>query len=116
MSLWPNTLPAYPLLENFSEEVENTIIRTEMDNGPAKLRQRTTAGVSNMSLGYLLSKVQIDTLEIFYKTTLKGGSLAFDFTHPRRDTIISCRFVSPPQYGSGNGNFFRVNINLEVLP
>ena len=87
-----------------------------MEQGPAKVRQRTTAGVRNLSLGYLLSKSQIDDLELFYKTTLKGGSLSFDFTHPREAVTVSCRFVAPPQYSASNGNFFKVNIDLEILP
>ena len=116
MTTWPNTLPTYPLIENFQEGVANTSIRTEMDQGPAKVRQRTTAAVSNLSLSYLLNKSQITDLETFYKTTLKGGTLSFDFVHPRAGTTVSCRFISPPQYGAGNGNFFRVILELEVMP
>ena len=46
MTSWPATLPVSPLLDGFIETVPETIIRTDMDQGPAKTRQRTTAGVA----------------------------------------------------------------------
>jgi hypothetical protein len=116
MTTWPVTLPAYPLLEGFQESVPDTTIRTDMEQGPAKVRQRTTAGVRKMSLSYLMSKTQVAALESFYLTTLQGGALAFDFTHPRSNVTVSCRFAKPPEYGSGNGNYFRVSIEMEALP
>lgn len=116
MTTWPIALPAYPLLDNFQESVPNTVIRTDMEQGPAKVRQRTTAAVRKMSLAYLMSKTQVTALETFYLTTLQGGALAFDFIHPRSNTTVSCRFTKPPEYGAGNGNYFRVAIEMEVLP
>jgi len=116
MTQWPVILPVYPLLENYVEKVPSTSIRTEMEQGPAKVRQRTTAGVRQMSLSYFLNKEQIEALDNFYITGLKGGSVSFDFTHPRNDADIKCRFVSPPEYKAANGNYFKVNIELEILP
>jgi len=116
MAAWPDTLPAYPLLDSFRETVPNTVIRTDMEQGPAKVRLRTTAAVRTMTVGYLLSKAQVAALETFYLATLQGGALAFDFTHPRSNSAASCRFVRPPEYSSSNGNFFKVAIELEMLP
>ncbi len=113
---WPSTLPAYPLLEKYSEAMPNTTIRTDMEAGPAKVRQRTTAGVRRLSVGYLLSKQQVSALEEFYAETLKGGSLSFEYTHPRDDATVSCRFVEPPSYNAANGDYFNVSVSLEVLP
>ncbi|MCK4945413.1 MAG: hypothetical protein KAS59_04040 [Alphaproteobacteria bacterium] len=116
MTTWPDTLPVSPLLDSFRETVSDSVIRTSMEQGPAKLRRRTTAAVRELFVSYLMSKDQVIALEAFYLTTLQGGSLSFDFTHPRIETTVSCRFVKPPEYGSGNGNFFKVTIELEVLP
>ncbi len=116
MTTWPITLPAYPLLEKYAEAMPSTSIRTDMDSGPAKIRQRTTAGVRQLSVGYLLSKSQVSDLEGFYSETLKGGSLSFEFTHPRDDTTVLCRFVEPPSYNATNGDYFNVSIGLEILP
>jgi hypothetical protein len=116
MPTWPVTLPAAPLLEGFREATPDTVLRTEMEQGPAKLRQRTTAGVRTLSVGYLLSAAQVATLETFYLTTLSGGAAAFDFTHPRTGAGVSCRFVRPPEYAAVNGNYFRAALELEILP
>lgn len=116
MTSWPQILPVYPLIENYLETVSDTAIRTEMEQGPAKIRQRTTAGVRKLSLSYFLNKEQIEALDEFYITELGGGSLSFDFIHPRNDADIKCRFVSPPEYKAANGNYFKVNIELEMLP
>ena len=116
MSVWPNTLPGSPLLDNFREIAPKTSIRTDMEQGPAKVRQRTTAAIRMLQLTYLMSKDQVAILETFYLATLQGGSGSFSFVHPRSNATVSCRFIRPPEYGSGNGNFFKVMIELEVLP
>lgn len=116
MPTWPGTLPAFPLLEGFRETVPDTVIRTDMESGPAKIRRRTTSAVRKMAVSYLMSKAQVEALETFYLTTLLGGSLAFDFNHPRKNATVSCRFVQPPVYGSANGAYFKVELELEVLP
>jgi hypothetical protein len=116
MTAWPNTLPAAPLLEAFHETPPDTTLRTPMEQGPAKLRQRTTAGARLLTVTYLLSRTQVETLETFYTATLQGGSASFTYTHPRTGTTVSCRFTRPPEYGAVNGSFFKVALTLEILP
>jgi hypothetical protein len=113
---WPDTLPASPLLENFQEILPRTAIRTDMDTGPAKVRQRTTAGVGALMVSYLLNIAETIALDAFYQTTLSGGATAFDYTHPRTGATLSCRFTDPPEYAPVNGNYFKVTLTLEVLP
>jgi hypothetical protein len=116
MTTWPDTLPAYPLLDGFRETAPNTVIRTDMEQGPSKVRLRTTAAVRTMTLSYLMSKTQVTALETFYLAALQGGALPFDFTHPRSNGAVSCRFTRPPEYVASNGSFFKVALELEVLP
>jgi len=116
MTTWPTTLPTYPLLDNYVETVPETVIRTEMDQGPAKIRRKTTAGVRKLNVSYFLNKEQVAALDEFYLTTLKGGALEFDFVHPRNSSDIVCRFTAPPEYKAANGNYFEVNLELEILP
>ncbi len=116
MTTWPDTLPVSPLLEGFHEAAPVTSIRTDMEQGPAKLRQRTTAAVRTLTVSYLLGKTQVATLETFYSATLAGGTGSFDFVHPRTGDTVSCRFVRPPEYGAVNGNFFKALLALEILP
>lgn len=116
MPAWPSTLPATPLMDKFRETSPDTLIRTEMETGPAKIRRRSTAGVRGMTLGYLLSRAQVAALESFYLADTAGGALAFDFTHPRSGAALVCRFRSPPAYESVNGEYFHVAVALEALP
>ena len=116
MPTWPNTLPATPQADSFRETVPTTLVRTEMEQGPAKVRRRSTAGVRKLSMSFVMSKAQIATLETFITTALSGGALAFDYTHPRSGASLSCRFRQMPEYASLNGVFFKVAIELEVLP
>jgi hypothetical protein len=116
MPAWPTTLPTAPLVDRFQETAPDTVLRTAMDEGPAKLRPRTTAGVRTMTLSYILDRAQVAALDIFYATTLSGGALAFDMAHPRTGNAASCRFRAPPEYSAVNGDYFRAAISLEVLP
>ena len=116
MSAWPETLPQSPLIEGFRETPANTALRTEMETGPAKLRQRTTAATATLSLAYLMGTAQLAALDGFYAGTLQGGTLPFDFTHPVTGETISCRFRQPPARVALTGGYFRAGIELEVLP
>jgi hypothetical protein len=113
---WPDTLPASPLLENFQELLPQTAIRTAMDTGPAKVRQRTTAGVGTLMVTYMLSTAETVALDTFYQTTLAGGAAPFTYTHPRTNATLTCRFVNPPEYMPVNGSYFKVTLTLEALP
>lgn len=116
MPAWPATLPASPLVNGFSESAPNTSLRTEMDQGPAKIRQRTTAAVRNITARFVLNNAQVADLETFFTTTLAGGSLGFDFTHPRTGVLETARFVTPPDYLPLGNGYYRVLAELELLP
>ncbi len=115
MATWPGSLPALPLLRGWQETAPDTIIRSTVDNGPAKLRQRFTAGVRPFQFGLLLTAAQVATLDTFYVTTLAGGSLPFDWTNARTGGAVSYRFVSPPAYTS-HDQFYHAALSLEVMP
>lgn len=116
MPVWPVTLPSSPLVEGFREVPPETVLRSSMDQGPAKLRRRTTAGTGTLSMIYMLTRAQVDTLKDFFNDTLAGGTLGFDFTHPVSGTGLTCRFRQMPAYAPVNSEFFRASIELEVLP
>ncbi|TAL39632.1 MAG: hypothetical protein EPN97_02085 [Alphaproteobacteria bacterium] len=116
MPAWPLTLPASPLVDGFRETPPDTVLRSAMDQGPAKLRRRTTAGTGALSMTYLLTRVQVDTLMDFFNDTLAGGALSFDFTHPVGGAALSCRFRQMPAYAPVNSEYFRAAIELEVMP
>lgn len=114
MTAWPS-LPK-PLINTFKETPPDNSIRTEMETGYDKVRRRSTAASYPMSFDLFLTPAQTATLDTFYNSTTKSGSLSFDFTHPRTAATVSARFTSPPNYSDVNGINFRATIALEILP
>jgi len=113
---WPATLPQLPLAADYSDALADTLVRTQMDVGPAKVRRRTTAGVRAMTASFVLDDTQVGTLVTFYDTTLDGGAQPFDWVLPRTGAAASCRFLQPPVFASPNNGRYRVTCQLEILP
>jgi len=117
MATWPLTLPTAPETPGYSETAPNTLIRTAMDAGPPKVRQRFTAGVRPITLSWLLTREQVNTLDLFYVSTLRGGSLFFDgLAHPRTGALVNFRFVAPPQYVALGPDVWRATTQMEIIP
>ena len=98
MPAWPSDLPQKPLVQGFSETAPQLAVRSPMDVGPAKVRRRATAGVTQLKCAFRLSAAQRASLLTFWQTTLQGGALAFAWTHPISGAAISCRIVEPPAF------------------
>lgn len=116
MPQWPSDLPVAPLAERYQESLADTVLRSAMEQGPAKLRQRSTAGVGLIEMSYILSGAQAAVLETFYRETLAGGAARFTLTHPRRGTTVTARFRKPPMLTPRNGTYYQARVELEVLP
>lgn len=121
MPTWPTSLPQKPLQQGYDENKPNTLIRTQMDKGPDKVRRRFTAGVRTFGTQFLLSDTQVSTLETFIDDELEGGALRFDWTHPRTGASVSFRIVPQGEdallsYSAVSDNLYRVQMQLEILP
>jgi hypothetical protein len=114
---WPGTLPAAPQLRGFEEQPANTLIRTEMDVGPAKVRRRITAGVRPHKMLFHMDAAQLEIFDQFYTDVLGDGALPFNFTHPRTGETKSFRIVSPPTYTTEEPDeVWFVSIEMEQMP
>lgn len=116
MATWPGTLPTAPLLDGYTETPPDTTIRTASDTGPNKIRRRFTAGVRKFMVRTLLTTAQVATLDTLYITTLEGGALPFDWTHPRTGASVSFRFVGPPVYSAVTYGYYNATMSLEIMP
>jgi len=128
---WPGTLPEYMPIET-QESADDNVIKTEMDMGPRKVRRRFTALVRFLDPPpdrYIFTEAQKDTLLTFHDTTLKHGSLSFNWVSngPTKEfdgvtTATSFRFDGRPEVklivtGSSSANrLYRVSMRLEILP
>lgn len=116
--VWPSALPRDMDTSSFNESPPSTTIRTEMDTGPAKVRQRFTAAPRPIKGDILMTDAQVEIFDQFYNQTIAGGSLPFEFTHPRTRQTVVVRFVNRPTYkpNAGSDTFYLVTLDLEVLP
>ena len=93
---WPSGLPSRPLVNEFQEQIEQTMIQSSIDIGPKTRRQRISKNVSKMVCNYILDYGQVEILREFYTQTTYGGTLSFNFTHPRTGEPIVARFGADP--------------------
>ena len=116
MAVWPATLQQKLNTESFSEKFGETLLRSDMDIGPAKVRRRFTKGVDEISCSINLDFDEYDDFSVFFKTTVNGGATPFTFIHPISGLTVSVRFKEPPTISPLGGRKFRVSMLWEVLP
>jgi hypothetical protein len=113
---WPTTLPQYVQEGAYSETIQDQTIESQMDSGPAKIRRRFTKSIRKFSISLMMTSAQVDTFETFWQSTVKGGSLPFDWVHPRTRASATLRFRNPaPNYTvNGGGAAIIVGFTLEI--
>lgn len=117
MPSWPATLPQHVLEQGYSEKLEDQTIETQVDAGIAKIRRRYTSANQLFQVTIQMTNAQAQTFETFYRDTLQGGVLSFDWVHPRYRTAASFRFRRPPpQYQSVGSEYVQASMVLEKLP
>lgn len=115
---WPETLPQKLLIDGYNQAAANTVIRSQMDTGPAKQRRRFSAGVIPLGGRLILDETEMDTLRMFYDDTLLGGSLRFRWYNPIEgyEQTAQLRFISPITWTTYGAGLFNVALSLEVMP
>ena len=94
---WPATLPDWSW-EDLQEQPPDVAVRTSMSAGPPKVRRRHTANARPFSASVVLIKTELATFDEFYNTTLKGGTLRFNYTNPRTGDSDEWLFAGVPKY------------------
>jgi hypothetical protein len=121
MPAWPTSgsFPQLVLQAGYKDTQPDTTIRTQMDAGPAKVRQRFTAAVRPVSATVRMTEAQTATFDTFFRTGCGGGSIPFTWSDPRTGaTGTTFRFVKPPEItqDSIGGNNFTASLELEIMP
>lgn len=121
MPTYPASLPQQPLVDGYEEGFPNTLVRTQMDKGPDKVRRRFTAGTRTFTIQLLLDETQVQTLDDFIDIDLEGGALRFDWTHPRTGASVQFRFIPVNNdaivtYQTVSSKFYRAQAQVEILP
>jgi hypothetical protein len=113
---WPAQLQQCLSEQNFGIQKGSTVLRSDMDIGPQKVRRRFTKGVDTLTGSIYLTAEEYEIFEAFYETTLAGGTLPFEFNHPITGVLTVFRFNSEPTYASLGGGSFTVSFGWEKLP
>jgi hypothetical protein len=112
---WPGTLPQVFLRDDYSEKSAENIIASEMSIGPAKLRRRSTAGVSSIGGSMFMTSDQYAAFKTFVSSTIFDRAAAFTFPDPVSGADILVRMTNP--YSATRlGIDWKVAFQLEVLP
>lgn len=110
--VWPPVLPC-PQIEGYTEQQEPTIIRTQMDTGPAKVRRRYTMPVTKVNIKVCLDRGQMEELWDFYTIRLQGGVQRFNMNNPWENVTREYRFINPPAISGLTQNFWEASLELE---
>lgn len=118
VATWPETLPQKLLIDGYSQQLANKLLRSSMDTGPAKQRRRFSAGVMPVTGKLVLDNAELEILKAFYDTTLVGGSLRFIWVDPtdKMNGNVMFRFTSPVTWTAYGADRFSVALQLEILP
>jgi hypothetical protein len=114
MAAWPAILPQ-GFLRGFSVQPKDSVLRTQMDVGPNKLRRRVTYSGLDISGEIICSQSQVEALEIFYLETTRSGTQWFTMRTPHHDRDYEARFLEPPETVWRGGNVFQISIKLEMF-
>lgn len=114
---WP---PYLPQLAEVEFEVPDTRLQSQTDIGPAKIRNRYTFAPVQVSGRLVLNAQQTVEFMAFYSTTLKSGTLTFNWQHPVTDVLHEMRFKSVGKFslfktGHSNERTWFTNVVLELL-
>lgn len=113
---WPTTLPQYLTQSGYGEDWTDQNLRAASEGGALKTRRRFTAAFNQVKARIICSADQVVLFENFYRFTLKGGSLYFDWVHPRSRVATTMQIIGKVQVTPTDGDNFAVSFTLEMKP
>lgn len=112
---WPVSLQNIVNEESFSFNFGETVIRSDMDVGPQKLRRVSTRPINKLTVSIDVTTSQFSDFKTFFNTTINGGVTRFNFNHPLTGISTEFRFAGPPQVSSLGGGNFRIQMEWEEM-
>lgn len=110
---WPQSLPQVLILDGLNAEKQNSVVRTEMDAGPAKQRRRYTISQKDFNGSIVVTESQRKILEDWYDNVI-GGVLRFVMKDPQTLLPAEFRFKKHYKEDSLDGNW-RITMELEKM-
>jgi len=121
MPSWPEFMPDPVFRQIQIGAPVGSVLRSNMDTGPAKQRRRFTAAPRPVALLFSpITAFDLARFEAFFEVELAYGALAFDMAHPVTDAQARFRFVADNNeaYGSQpiGRDAYQLSVRLELLP
>ena len=113
---WPVGVPTDVLINGYNESPPDNVLRSPMDVGPDKIRQRSTSAPRPMTWVIVMTTSELATFDSWFTGTLSYGALTFNFTLPRTSVSDEVRFTSQPDYQKMGGDYWSVVMPIEVMP
>lgn len=102
--------------EGFSINLGDSNVRTEMDEGPRKVRRRFTDRIDTQNCRITVKIDDYPDFLTFYETTLSSGSLDFEYTDPLTGNSQVYRFAAAPSTTPLGGRYMVINMIWETVP
>ncbi len=116
--VWPSaTVPDGPEYDGYRRVGVTNEASFQPDVGPPTTWRRSTLNLSKVSASFVWNTTQRDAFDTFYQTTLKDGSLAFQWDNPAYSATGIYKFdpSNPPQEEAVGYEMWRVSIVVYKL-
>ena len=115
MAVWPANLPV-PVADGYSIEPQQTFIRSDMDQGPARQRRRFTTAPTMYSVSWIMDESELGIFESWYRDEADDGAGWFDVSLRNGAGMqsVAARFVSPWKASIVGLPYYRVSAQIEV--
>lgn len=112
---WPESLPRLLRLDGMSGKRKPNVVRTQMDAGPSKTRQRYTTSTKEFKGSIIINEEQRKTLENWYKSVIANGALRFRMLDPQTMTEAEFRFTDDYSEDSTGDGLWNISLPLEKM-
>lgn len=112
---WPASLQQLVNRDSFSMQFGETVLRSDNDIGPVKVRRRFTRPINKVTVGFDMTVDQYEDFYTFFNTTINGGVTTFELEHPITGVLTEWRFNGPPQVTPLGGIIFQASMEWEEI-
>lgn len=112
---WPSALPL-PTIDSYGLQPRPSRIRSDMDQGAARQRRRFTMAMTDVPVGFVLTRNQLMIFEGWLDARHQYGAVWFgiDLVNGVGLSTQEARFKDDPDIRPLGGNTWRVTGTLEV--
>ena len=116
MNSMPEMLYRKIVKDSYSWTPQTAFIRTEMEVGPARQRQRASTMPTTFSCKMMLTRHQVAVLEAWYRHKIDNGAawFAMPVLTETGMTETNVRFSEPYQVAMQGHDLYEITCNLEI--